>query len=110
MSSVPPSTSQVSLPSQNGATEFIIRSRSVSLGAKMNRMPTPRSKPSMTTYIITLNATARPSNVGRSQVISHALVYSAGIRASAESMPGRTDRGDCAGSGICGPRTMILHA
>ena len=28
----PPSTSQVSLPSQNGATEFIIWSRSVSSG------------------------------------------------------------------------------
>jgi hypothetical protein len=52
----PPSTSQVSLPSQNGATEFIIWSRARSLSANGNRIPMPRSNPSRITYI----ATAQP--------------------------------------------------
>ena len=38
-SAAPPSTSQVSLPSQTGATVFIITSRSASSGANGNRMP-----------------------------------------------------------------------
>jgi len=38
-----------------GAIEFIIKSRSASLGANQNRTPTPRSKPSITTYIATPN-------------------------------------------------------
>ena len=42
----PPSTSQVSLPSQTGATLFIITSRSSSRAANGKRMPTPRSNPS----------------------------------------------------------------
>jgi hypothetical protein len=36
-SATPPSTSQVSLPSQIGATEFIMMSRAASLGARRNR-------------------------------------------------------------------------
>src|SRR4051794_5211645 len=44
--------SQVSLPSQIGATENIIRSRQFSLCAALNRMPMPRSKPSTTTYMV----------------------------------------------------------
>src|SRR6266446_3227564 len=49
----PPSTSHVSLPSQNGAMEFIIWSRSRSVSANGNNMPIPRSKPSRITYIAT---------------------------------------------------------
>ena len=45
----PPSTSQVSLPSQTGATVFIAWSRSSPGRRARNRMPMPRSKPSMTT-------------------------------------------------------------
>src|SRR4051812_34674506 len=44
--------SQVSLPSQIGATENIMRSRQFSLCAALNRMPMPRSKPSTTTYMV----------------------------------------------------------
>jgi len=51
----PPSTSQVSLPSQIGATEFIIMSRAASFGARRNKMPTPRSNPSINTYMKTPN-------------------------------------------------------
>ena len=43
-----PSTSQVSLASQNGPIEAIMRSFSASL-ANGNRSPTPRSKPSRIT-------------------------------------------------------------
>src|SRR5580704_7236320 len=50
-SPAPPSTSQVSLPSQTGATVFIITSRFCCSGKNGNRMPMPRSKPSSTTYI-----------------------------------------------------------
>jgi len=50
-SAAPPSTSQVSLPSQTGATVFIIRSRSLSSGKNGKTMPMPRSKPSSTTYM-----------------------------------------------------------
>ena len=49
-------TSQVSLPSQNGATEFIIWSRWLSSRKYGNRMPMPRSKPSSTTYSATASA------------------------------------------------------
>src|SRR6056297_1228083 len=48
----PPSTSQVSLPSHTGATEFIMVSRPSSLGAKGKRIPTPRSNPSISTYMM----------------------------------------------------------
>jgi hypothetical protein len=48
MSPMLPSTSQVSLPSHIGATEFII-SRRHSGDTSPDRMPTPRSKPSNTT-------------------------------------------------------------
>ena len=43
-----PSTSQVSLASQNGPMEAIIRSFS-SGSASASQMPTPRSEPSSTT-------------------------------------------------------------
>ncbi len=46
-----PRTSQVSLPSQKGEMDAIINSRSAVEGAARDRMPTPRSKPSSTTYI-----------------------------------------------------------
>src|SRR5437867_4819325 len=55
-SATPPSTSQVSLPSQIGATEFIIRSRLASSGANGDRIPTPKSKPSSSTYMNTPSA------------------------------------------------------
>jgi hypothetical protein len=42
-------TSQVSLPSQTGATAVIMACRSGSLRVKPNNMPTPRSKPSSST-------------------------------------------------------------
>src|SRR5215212_5160352 len=61
--------SQVSLPSQTGATESIIRSRQLSDRAEVNRIPTPRSKPSTITYIAT--ATARsPDQIKGSQKAS----------------------------------------
>ena len=47
----PPRTSQVSLPSQTGATLFTITSRSSASRTNGNRMPMPRSKPSITMYI-----------------------------------------------------------
>src|SRR5690606_3115539 len=47
----PPSTSHVSLPSHTGATVFIITSRSDSSVKNGKRMTSPRSKPSITTYI-----------------------------------------------------------
>src|SRR5688500_17345439 len=53
---MPPMTSQVSLPSQTGATEPIIALRAPSSGANGKRMPTPRSKPSRSTYMNTLSA------------------------------------------------------
>src|ERR1700681_46960 len=52
----PPSTSHVSLPSQIGATEAITRSRASSPGANGKRIPTPRSKPSSSTYMKTAKA------------------------------------------------------
>src|SRR5665213_3798060 len=52
-SAVPPSTSHVSLPSHTGATVFIIRLRSSSLPAVTDSTPTPRSKPSSSTYMKT---------------------------------------------------------
>src|SRR5438132_571704 len=58
-SATPPSTTQVSLPSQIGATEFIMMSRATSLGARRNRMPTPRSNPSISTYMKTPNPKIR---------------------------------------------------
>ncbi|MQM38496.1 hypothetical protein KBTX_02507 [wastewater metagenome] len=44
------------MPSHTGATEFIIASRERSSGAKGKSTPTPRSKPSMSTYITTPKA------------------------------------------------------
>src|SRR6266853_2068030 len=61
----PPSTSQVSLPSQNGATEFIIWSRSRSVSANGNKMPIPRSKPSRITYIATASPMIAAQITGR---------------------------------------------
>src|SRR3954469_2260816 len=62
----PPSTSQVSLPSQIGATENIMRSRQVSLWAWVNMIPTPRSKPSAITYMTTAKPSA-PAQISGSQ-------------------------------------------
>ena len=106
MSSVPPSTSQVSLPSQNGAIEPIIASRSASPGASANSMPTPRSEPSMTTYIAMLKATASPSRTGRLDATAHLPRCPAG----AASTPGRTVAGRSAGSWIRGPRRTVFAA
>src|ERR1700704_7211941 len=61
----PPSTSQVSLPSQNGATEFIIWSRSRSVSANGNKMPIPRSKPSRITYMATASPMIAAQMTGR---------------------------------------------
>ena len=61
----PPSTSHVSLPSQNGATEFIIWSRSCSVSANGNNMPIPRSKPSKITYIATASPMIAAQMTGR---------------------------------------------
>ena len=58
--------SQVSLPSQIGATENIIRSRQFSLPAALKRMPTPRSKPSAITYMATATASS-PAQISGSQ-------------------------------------------
>ena len=44
-SQTPPSTNQVSLPSQNGATEFIIWSRSISFGKVRKQNPHPQIEP-----------------------------------------------------------------
>src|SRR5690606_35084528 len=74
----PPSTSHVSLPSQIGATEFIIVSRSSSVGTDWNRMPMPRSKPSISTYMKTAKAITAPEISGRSRSISVLLHHSAG--------------------------------
>ena len=45
----PPKISQVSLPSQTGAIEFITVARAASPRTSPYSMPTPRSKPSKTT-------------------------------------------------------------
>ena len=58
--------SQVSLPSQMGATENIIRSRQFSLPAALKRMPTPRSNPSAITYMATATASS-PAQISGSQ-------------------------------------------
>ena len=54
---MPPSTSHVSLPSQIGATEFMISvARRLVRRRTANSMPTPRSKPSSSTYMKTASA------------------------------------------------------
>src|SRR5262245_8963292 len=68
-SAIPPSTSQVSFPSQIGATEAIIRSRARSSGASGKRIPTPRSKPSSSTYMKTPTARISVQIGTRSRVI-----------------------------------------
>src|SRR6266571_4572905 len=62
----PPITSHVSLPSQIGATESIMASRLASSGANGARMPTPRSKPSRSTYMNTPKASMPAHNGTRS--------------------------------------------
>jgi len=52
-SPAPPSTSQVSLPSQMGAAVFIMWSSCFSSSANGARMPRPSTKPSSSTYIST---------------------------------------------------------
>src|SRR6266704_2729489 len=71
---VPPSTSQVSLPSQIGATEAIIRSRAPSPGANGKRIPTPRSKPSSSTYMKTANARISVQIGTRSRAITNSVL------------------------------------
>src|SRR5690606_38405840 len=72
----PPNTIHVSLPSQMGATVFIITSRSPSLGKNGNKMPIPRSKPSITTYISTPKAImpAQINDKSSMIIIPHHLV------------------------------------
>src|SRR5690606_19020852 len=70
----PPSTSQVSLPSQTGATVFIMTSRSAASGKNGNSRPIPRSKPSITTYIITPNRMMMAHSSGRSIPMGRLLV------------------------------------
>src|SRR5882757_502270 len=70
MSDAPPSTSHVSLPSQTGATVLTMVSRSPLSRTKGNRMPMPRSKPSMTTYIIKAKAMMTAQMIGRSMPIA----------------------------------------
>ena len=64
-SPAPPSTSQVSLPSQNGATVLTIRSRWRSCRKAGNRMPMPRSKPSRITYMATATPISAAQITGR---------------------------------------------
>src|SRR6185437_5593340 len=52
-SPMPPRISHVSLPSQIGATVFIISVRASSSRASGKSMPTPRSNPSSSTYMKT---------------------------------------------------------
>src|SRR5580704_10689151 len=66
-----PNTNQVSLPSQIGATEAIIRSRARSSGANGKRIPMPRSKPSSNTYMNTPNARRIVQTGTRSRLIRH---------------------------------------
>src|SRR5580658_6949229 len=65
-----PNTSLVSLPSQIGATEAIIRSRARSSGANGKRIPMPRSKPSSNTYMNTPNASRIVQTGTTSRLIS----------------------------------------
>src|SRR6187402_1456310 len=64
----PPSTSQVSLPSQTGAIAFIAVSRSRPTSKRVNNMPMPRSNPSITTYIATANAMMNAQMIVRSSI------------------------------------------
>src|SRR6266550_3112741 len=54
-----------------GATESIIRSRLASSGAKADRMPTPRSKPSSRTYMNTASARMPAQSGTRSRLIAY---------------------------------------
>src|SRR5688572_15704585 len=67
---MPPITSHVSLPSHTGATEAIIVSRAASSGAKGKSIPTPRSKPSSSTYMNTLIARIAVQIGTRSSIMS----------------------------------------
>ncbi len=60
------------MPSQNGATEFIIWSRSRSLFANGNNSAMPRSKPSRITYI----ATAMPITAAQITGRYHSMLRS----------------------------------
>src|SRR5690606_25096022 len=90
-SPAPPSTSQVSLPSHTGATVFIITSRSAVCWKKGNRMPIPRSKPSITTYIMTPNRMMTAQINGRSTPMSR-LLCCGGKRPHRLARPARTAR------------------
>src|SRR5258705_10890836 len=63
-------TSQVSLPSQTGATVFTRVSRSPRSRMNGKRMPIPRSKPSITTYIISPRPMITAQMTGRSMPIA----------------------------------------
>ncbi|MNP49478.1 hypothetical protein D3C76_1436630 [compost metagenome] len=54
------------MPSHTGATVFIITSRSRESSISAKRMPRPRSKPSMITYIISPKAMITPQMIDRS--------------------------------------------
>src|SRR5512146_1355211 len=69
----PPRISQVSLKSQTGATEAIIRSRSCASGRNPNSMPTPRSKPSRSTYMKTASARIAAHSGTRSSAMAGSL-------------------------------------
>src|SRR5580658_2776971 len=85
-----PNTNQVSLPSQIGATDAIIRSRARSSGANGKRMPIPRSKPSSNTYMNTPN----PSRIVQTGTRSRLMADSSNV-----------------GSGGCGkwPRRALIE-
>ncbi|MNC84283.1 hypothetical protein D3C75_1387500 [compost metagenome] len=54
------------MPSQTGATVFIITSRSRASEISGKRIPSPRSKPSIITYIIRPKAMMTPQMIDRS--------------------------------------------
>src|SRR5687768_5023529 len=76
----PPSTSQVSLPSQIGATEFIATSRSSSVVRKGNKMPMPSTNPSSSTYM----KTPKPMIQYQMKVIASAISVSSRTAAEQE--------------------------
>src|SRR6185437_14034306 len=80
-SPMPPRISHVSLPSQIGATVFIISVRASSSRASGNRMPTPRSNPSSSTYMKTPTPRMTVQTGTRSSGIAFPSAFRAGERA-----------------------------
>ena len=107
----PPSTSQVSLPSQIGAMLFIITSRSARLRANGNKMPTPRSNPSSSTYMNTLKAMMPLQIRGRSST-GPPSPYSAGAAAGGAPAAAARCRPSCSGTSSCslGPSRTARQA